>query len=531
VSYKKSQLTRIVSIKVAIIATWALSLSNPSATAAPAAPVQAAAMHAYRRPDSAFYKELEKALFDFHNRKPELGLPRLERLMKERQNDETLLLIRASVKLLMQDWRGCIADCNELLRRNPRLSGAYSRRGYCLCKLGQNEKGFLDLDRAISLQQLDLLSWNDYIDYRNEEKVLSQFRPVTMTPERERRIHLISQANRADVLRDQFKLVEAEAIIDKVAREANDDIGVHFLAGILHLNNGGYKVALQHFNVVDKMFPDCPTLLYMRAEVFSRMAEEQKAIDDYSRIIALDPLVVAAANTAETGRCRGEGATYDDATVNIADIYYLRSLRYLKLHQIEKALADLTKTIEANPYDVEALLKRAGIYNKLARTDKALADCNAAIAKQPKNWHCFEIRSLVFEKSGQNDKAVADCNQVIAIFKQNATAYLLRGHLYQRLKEYRKAIDDYTLVLQSSKSDDETYCDRGDCYLSMGDYDKAIADYTAAIDLEPYKNQHVFVQRSLAYERSGRKIEAAADREHAARVLSKLKETGDLLKP
>jgi tetratricopeptide (TPR) repeat protein len=58
---------------------------------------------------------------------------------------------RASAHFTLMDYQGVIADCGEVLRRDPKLAYAYTLRGRAFRESGNFPKSLEDFNRAVEL--------------------------------------------------------------------------------------------------------------------------------------------------------------------------------------------------------------------------------------------------------------------------------------------------------------------------------------------------------------------------------------------
>ncbi|MCE9522069.1 MAG: tetratricopeptide repeat protein, partial [Alphaproteobacteria bacterium] len=94
-----------------------------------------------------------------------------------------------------------------------------------------------------------------------------------------------------------------------------------------------------------------PAAYYSRGIVYGHVRDWVRAIEDFSRVVVLDP----------TSR----------------DAYYLRALAYEIAGLDEQALADYSKMIELKPSDIDAYAERRTINRRLGNFDAAAADAGA----------------------------------------------------------------------------------------------------------------------------------------------------------
>ncbi len=458
---------------------------------------------------------LDSAYRLHHQQKDDKALAAVNEAVRLSPNQIAILLGRA--QFLIRDGRHkeAIKDCDAALKINPKAGGAYSRRGFSYCQLGKYDQGIADLTRSIELQQVELTDWDAPFDYKNRAAAYRHIGKTKLAEKDEQMVRTYSAIERARGYRSQIQFGPALAIMNDAVRGKPDDLYLRYFRGIATMNDGKLDGAIDDFSFVIKKDPTCTSVYYFRGDCYSRLRRMQDAINDYSKLISLNPYVVAISDTAETGRCNGDGLTYDESIVSQADIYVLRARQFLLLLQLDKALSDFNKAISMNPSDLAARKERANLYLKMKNIPLALQDCNGIIAQNPKDLDYYKLRAKIYETNKEPEKALGDLNKVVSLCKTDPPAYLNRGQLYDRLGQYAKAIADYTKAAELNSSEDDAFRYRGTSYFKLGQYDKAVDDYSQAISLDPIGNVATYSLRALAYDKLGKTELALKDRRSA----------------
>ena len=86
--------------------------------------------------------------------------------------------------------------------------------------------------------------------------------------------------------------------------------------------------------------------------------------------------------------------------------------------KMKELLADLCKAIELNANDWWAKTVRGNVYLRLDQLDPALADLTAAIELKP-TFHRYLLRAKVLRKRNEFETALADCQKAIEIGPDN----------------------------------------------------------------------------------------------------------------
>ncbi|MFM9903898.1 MAG: tetratricopeptide repeat protein [Pyrinomonadaceae bacterium] len=154
--------------------------------------------------------------------------------------------------------------------------------------------------------------------------------------------------------------------------------------------------------------------------------------------------------------------------------------------------------------------------------EKAIAEFTKAIQLDAKMADAYYERgSALLSLETDPDGAMRDLSKVIELDKKYSDAYFNRGTLYQKKKEWDKAIADFTSYILLAPRDygqsASGLIERGKCLLEKNDFAPAIADFTNAVIAYP-KDPAAYRNRAIAYEKSGNKPAAEADRKMAEKL-------------
>ncbi len=138
-----------------------------------------------------------------------------------------------------------------------------------------------------------------------------------------------------------------EVVNRTLSEELHSKAVIDFFKGIQFGNKGELLHAFNYFSNAIRTAPDFSTAYYERGIVNGRLNKFDKAVEDFSRVIVLDPHDVFAYNNRGLARARG-------------------------LQQYNQAISDFTKAVELDPQFAEAYDNRAIAYQK-ADDDKVKA--------------------------------------------------------------------------------------------------------------------------------------------------------------
>lgn len=245
--------------------------------------------------------------------------------------------------------------------------------------------------------------------------------------------------------------------------------------GHKHLEEQKLENAISAFSAALRIKPDSGDIHFHRGVVWSnsyynrghKPDDLQKAIDDYTRSIEIDPEFAEgyfqrAGLLSEQGRVAEAIADYSkaiDTDHKASSAYFCRALLWKSTGEAgkAKAIADFDGAIRTGDKDDQfmALLSRGEVHHDLGNLDFALADFNAAAAYCPKGPPgLYEKRATVLRELGRTREAIADFGEAIAVASPLAdpqfiaNMYEQRGQCRMQLGEAHLARQDFEQAAQ-----------------------------------------------------------------------------------
>ncbi len=262
-----------------------------------------------------------------------------------------------------------------------------------------------------------------------------------------------------------------------------------------------------------------------RGVAHSNAGDQQPAIDDLARALALDP---------KNSRKKNHGTLYHrgvarlknrDTSAAIEDFRAALALQpdYVDAllgcgdahHQVgeyQLAIACYSKLIALKPRTPVYYDKRVAAYVRAGDYDKAIADLSEAIKLDPSSaGRRYEERGdLYFERIGDCERAIQDYTEVIRRDPRHPHAYNVRGWCYHLTRQHERAVADATEAIRLDGRRAGYYHTRGEAWRALGEHDKAIADFTEALAIDP-RNFDSTAGRGEAYEAKDERAKAMAD--------------------
>ena len=294
-----------------------------------------------------------------------------------------------------------------------------------------------------------------------------------------------------------------------------------FQQGLDKFNRGDDRAALERFNQVLRLNPNCADAYSFRARIRSKKGDAVGAIQDYSEVLRVNPRDVEAYSSrglvrAESGDRWGAMQDYNQALQLASShikTYLNRSLLRVELEDYQGAIEDCNAVLNLNPNLPKAYLNRGLAYFELEDYQNAMADYNHALQINSNLAEGYFNRGLNYVALNQYQDAIADFNQAITINPNYTQAYLNRGYTRMQFGDNWGSIEDFDQALKidpvSARAffsqmahifhpEQETFEDenqqliqglmiQGNLRYESGDYQAALDAYNQALNLDANK--------------------------------------------
>lgn len=172
-----------------------------------------------------------------------------------------------------------------------------------------------------------------------------------------------------------------------------------------------------------------------------------------------------------------------EITAIYPEAYYLRGGAFRDDKQYDKAIEDFTKAISLDPTYAMAYIERAGVYLEKREYGQAIEDARRGISLNPDFVEAHVTLGNVFFITGDSNSAIDEYNAAISRKPDFAPAYIARGFVSKSLGKSGKAIEDYSKALSINPKLADIYFARGEIYQEVGAKDLAAADYRNSCEL------------------------------------------------
>jgi len=204
----------------------------------------------------------------------------------------------------------------------------------------------------------------------------------------------------------------------------------------------------------NSLFAQSPKKFFKTAETFKESGNYQDAIDNYTKVLELDPNYVKA--------------------------YVSRANVYVKLNKAEDALADFERASILEPKKEEHSYNAAKLALELKQYENAIKFSNKAIALDKKMLTAYHVKIRSLYYIDKYDEALETANKAVDV-KRNFGTYYDKAEILFAKKEYKKSQDFYQLAISKDPNEITGYIGIANAYFEQGMYDQAVNSANSAL--------------------------------------------------
>ena len=382
------------------------------------------------------------------------------------------------------------AACDRVIK-SGKLTGKELALGYfgrAFARLSASERAdaITDYTEAIKLDPSNAMAFNNRgVQHRDNNNLVEALRDfdeaIRLTPNG---AHALALSNKADLLRMQGKLSDAQAEIKKALDADRDNARVRDIQDRIIAD-------IKSMEATQQAGPDLPVCRNLQAETKAR----GDACDRLIKRGGLSPSIMV-------------------------DAYLGRAWMRENSNDVAGAIADYSEAIRLNPQTLAAFNNRGGLLLNRGDHSDALRDYEEALKINPKYVWALANRAEVFRRQGKLAEAQAELKKAQDVDANHARVKSIQGLItadLQKQQSPQPRPEQKAVAQPEAKPDAETEAlrSRGSKHLDSKDYDSAIADYTDVIRRET-ATWSDFNQRGRAYMAKGMNAQALQDFERAS---------------
>lgn len=305
--------------------------------------------------------------------------------------------------------------------------------------------------------------------------------------------------------------------------------------------------ALVDYTLSLELFPNNYEVLFSRAILRYQLGYYEFAQEDFATLLTLSP-----GETNSIYYRRSAHSPGIDKILTVQGSIRSQLFNYLGLIQLElnnclTSIAYLDSAILLEPEEVDYYVNRALAKQECNQKD-ALDDLLNALTLEPDHSVARHNLAMVAASQGSYERAIQELSSVIDSDSMMVDPYRERGYYRMLQRDYAEALVDYNRALILDSNDPDTWLNRGMVHEKLKHWEEAYSDYTIAIDLKPdyaqawlnrgnvsavwrkyssaiedysvaiiYQPNYsaAFFNRAVAYYKTGLKMEACKDLNHA----------------
>ncbi|MFC1523488.1 tetratricopeptide repeat protein [Thermodesulfobacteriota bacterium] len=164
-----------------------------------------------------------------------------------------------------------------------------------------------------------------------------------------------------------------------------------------------------------------------------------------------------------------------------ARIHHNMAIVYRKLNDHHRAVTEINRALEINPYFSDAYVTLGGIYGLSGFHEKAVQLFFKAIEIDQHNGYAYQNLGTAYDRMNRLDESVRAYET--ALQKSNADPVKVHNNLgivYWRMNQYDKSIDEARKALSLDPDFYDAYITLGITLEDMGNFPQAVEQYTEA---------------------------------------------------
>jgi Flp pilus assembly protein TadD len=209
--------------------------------------------------------------------------------------------------------------------------------------------------------------------------------------------------------------------------------------------------------------------------------EIPQAVGPGKKIAALSPKVKVVRpedNFSPSGRILTEKIPSHDIRH-----HFDLAVSYQKLGQKAKAMEQYRRVIEIDPMNVEAHNNLGVIYKDMGRLKEAVKEFQTVLSRDPKQENALNNLGIIFYLQGNLEQAIQELRGVLDINPRNREAYINLGVIYKRRNRMGEAKRMFENAVSIDPYCPEAYYNLGLIFEESGDIKEAISHYQKFIEL------------------------------------------------
>ncbi len=404
--------------------------------------------------------KLQEARNLFHQSHWREAIGAYSTVIKSRPNDAQALTDRGICYCRIKEFHKALSDFNAAIKIAPQSARAYQHRGYTFNKFGKFENTVADETKSIALNPRNRFA------YRDRARAYAQLGKLDLAQKdfavQQKLDGVAREYDAAINLQQRGKLSDALALLAKNERQNPGVFNPNYRRALIYTKLGMYAEAIAVCNEYIKERPKTFEGRRLRAINYLQTGDFAKANIDADEALKLNPDSVdpyyVKARAAIYGKNYSEAIKYYSSIIRLEPEQELqarmeRADAYTELGDYAKAIADYDFLEKAEPKTETLYHHRAAVYLKMHNFDKAIADLRNFVKLAPKD--AFALMSLGdgLYQARRYSEAVDAYSQAIKLDDAAPTLYELRARAYDKCNQSLKARTDRERAIKMRDTD------------------------------------------------------------------------------
>ncbi|MEX0642590.1 MAG: tetratricopeptide repeat protein [Pirellulales bacterium] len=336
-----------------------------------------------------------------------------------------------------------------------------------------------DADDAPPEQQAEALALRSGLHRKPEQRLKDLARAIQLQPKMPEYLRL-----RAQLLLAEKKYAEALADADLALELEPQHSPTNELRGMILLGLDRYDDALASFNKASELTPGETRPYQFRAQLYRQKGDLDKAVEQLTKALEISPdnvavLLVRAGVYFELQKADLALADVDEAIrvqPQLAEPYRMRAEILAASEHIDQAIAELERLIPQVPGAGQAdLVSRLGTFYMIAnQPHKAIESLSKAIEQDPGDENAIRLRADAYLSTGKHAEAINDFE-----------------HVHSQATGDSGLLNNFAWVLATSPDE------------KLRDGKRAVKIATEACELTGYETPHILSTLAAAYAENG----------------------------
>ena len=337
-----------------------------------------------------------------------------------------------------------IAAYRQAIRLKPDYAKAWNNLGTCYCIAGRTDDAIAAFRQAIKLKPDDAEAWSNlgvtfYDSGRTEDAIAAYRQAINLKPD-------LAQAwyNLGNISSKSGRTDDAIAAYRQAIKLKPDYAKAWNGLGVAYMKAGQSAQALEAVSELRKLDPEAADKIagFLR----SKQQEDENPITHRN---AARSLMAKGDLQGAVAECTKVLELHPNSLLAY-EVLCGRATAYSAMDDLDKAIRDFSSAIEIKTY-----LNLAGPYNarawalyKKGDLDRALADADRAIEAQSDYAEAYGTRGWIKFAKGDVKHAVADLKRAVKLAHGSQEAYIDEGMLHFIAHEYAEAVDVWNRAIK-----------------------------------------------------------------------------------